>query len=318
MTAPDAPRDGAPDAGAPDAGAPDADDLRHPERALAADHAVGLLDGAERAAFEAHLAGCAECRAEARAYAETAALLARALPRAEPPPALRARILAEARRPRLVPDAPPAADAAPVRAAPAGVVPFARPARARGGRLPWLAAAASLVLAAGLGAGWARERDARQALERQASAAGADSARWRAERTALLAQVAERDSAVGALGALVDALGEPDVRVARLTRTGEPEAMRLTWNRRRGLVAVVGTGLAVPQPGRVYQLWGIRRGARPQSLGLFRPGRDGTVRAVLRVPPAAAMDLAAVTVEPEGGSPQPTETPRMAGAIAAE
>ncbi len=103
-----------------------------------------------------------------------------------------------------------------------------------------------------------------------------------------------------------------------LSVTGAPEAMRLSWNRRRGLVVVTAAQLDAPAPGRVYQLWGIARGRQPQSLGVFTPGRDGSVRAVLRVPAGAAMDVAAVTVEPAGGSAQPTESPRMVGAIGAE
>jgi anti-sigma-K factor RskA len=314
-----------------------AEDPRHPERALAADHALGLLEGAERDAFEAHLAGCAECREEARAYAETTALLAAALPPAAPPPGLRARILAEARRPQLVrevvrDDAPPAS--APAgrrdllgvdRPDPASAVRIVPPRRAagRGGLAPWLAAAASLALAVGLGAGWARERAGRQRLVADEAARAAEQVeRLRAQLGGQLAartrQLAERDSAITALNTLVAGLAEPGVRVARLTATGEPEAMRLSWNRRRGIVVVTAAQLAAPEPGRVYQLWGIARGRQPQSLGVFSPGRDGTVRAVLEVPQGAAMDVAAVTVEPAGGSAQPTESPRMVGTIGAE
>jgi anti-sigma-K factor RskA len=349
---PDDPRDDFRDAD--DLGA---DDARHPERALAADHAFGLLDDDdERLAYERHLAGCAACRAEVDAYAETAALLAAALPAAEPPPGLRARVLAEARAagarggmsadatsfapgdasgdapdarvnagasgPRLVrDDAPGRAAARP--AAP----PAARGGGARGARTPWLAAAASLALAAGLGAGWAGERAARRRVElalgtradRPTASARAEydgavdglRGHYQGEIARLRAVLAGRDS-------LVAALAEPGVRTARLTAAGEPEGMRLTWNRRRGLVAVTAAGLAPPGPGRVYQLWGLTRGGRPQSLGVFRPDAGGDVRAVLPVPVDAAMELAAVTVEPAGGSDAPTGAPVMTGEIGAE
>ena len=94
--------------------------------------------------------------------------------------------------------------------------------------------------------------------------------------------------------------------------------MRLTWNRRRGVVVVTASALPAPAAGRTYQLWGIARGGVPQSLGVFRPDADGSVRAVLRVPPAAAMELAAVTDEPAGGSARPTGAPLMTGTIGAE
>src|SRR3954468_13552994 len=71
-------------------------------RNLASELALGIADGAERAAALEHLAGCAECR---RAVAElsevTDELLLRA-PEREPPPGFESRVLAQ-----LVP-APPA------------------------------------------------------------------------------------------------------------------------------------------------------------------------------------------------------------------
>jgi anti-sigma-K factor RskA len=335
VSAPDAPLGAAPAEGA--------DDPRHPELALAPDHALGLLEPAERAAYEAHLAGCAECRAETSAYGETMALLARALPAAAPPARLRARILDEARAAgrgapadaaaagavvppaavapaalRVVRADPPAAPAPPDARRP-DAVPL-RPAARGGARLPWLAAAASLALAAGLGAGWAGER-----AERARSVAAAESrlraelaARPAAPDPAVLAQLAARDSAVASLDSLVRALTEDGVQTARLVAAGEPEAMRLVWNRRRGVVVVTAARLAAPDPGRVYQLWGIASGGRPQSLGVFRPGADGALRTVLAVPPGAAMDVAAVTVEPAGGSDAPTGAPVMTGEIGAE
>jgi anti-sigma-K factor RskA len=305
--------------------ADDADDPRHPERALAPDHALGLLDPAERAAYEAHLVGCAECRAELRAYTETTALLADALPPAAPPPHLRARILAEAVAARSAPPSPavpsPAvpSPAVPSPAPPSPAVPSplltstpVTPLR-RPSRTPWLLAAASLLLATALGAGWARERaDRALAVQRAEATAQARVAAVRADANAA------RDSTIAALNTLVAALTEDGVRTARLTATGEPEAMRLTWNRRRGVVVVTAARLAAPAPGRVYQLWGIARGGVPQPLGVFRPGSDGAVRTVLTVPAGAAMDVAAVTVEPEGGSPQPTGPRVMIGTIGAE
>jgi anti-sigma-K factor RskA len=331
VSAPDVPDHLTGDAtgGAPADGA---DDPRHPERALAADHALGLLDPAERVAYEAHLAGCAACRAEVRAYAETAALLADALPPVAPPPGLRARILAEARADaRVDAGAPSGGPSGGPSDGPSGprlvrdAVPTGAPRRAGWSlRAPWLAAAASLALAVGLGAGWARERTARLALARASAEAGASAgARLGSPgdrvvaRDTVRALLAARDSTIAALDSLVTTLTEDDVRTARLTATGDPEAMRLTWNRRRGVVVVTAARLASPDSGRVYQLWGIARGGAPQSLGVFRPS-GGALRVVLPVPPGAAMDVAAVTVEPAGGSVRPSGPPVMSGTIGAD
>lgn len=61
--------------------------------ALVGAYAVDALDDLERAAFERHLAECAECREEVASLREAAALIAETTT-AEPPPELRDRVLA--------------------------------------------------------------------------------------------------------------------------------------------------------------------------------------------------------------------------------
>lgn len=70
---------------------------RHEE--LAALHALGLLEGAERSAFESELAGNTDLRALADALAESTAALALAAPSVEPPAGLKDRILAACTEP---------------------------------------------------------------------------------------------------------------------------------------------------------------------------------------------------------------------------
>ena len=112
----------------------------------AAPYALGALSAEERAAFEAHLADCAICRAEVQALREVSGLLAHAAAAATPAPALRERILREARA--------------------------VRPLAARGRSLrPWIAAAASLALAVAAGLGYWRASHARDALTRALAAA---------------------------------------------------------------------------------------------------------------------------------------------------
>ena len=59
---------------------------------------------------------------------------------------------------------------------------------------------------------------------------------------------------------------------------------------------------------RTYQIWVIE-GDQPEPSGLFNPEGE-TVAAVVKKPLEGA-DAVAVTVEPEGGSPQPTTKPMM-------
>lgn len=129
---------------------------------LAAPFALDALEEAERQQFEAHLAQCERCRREVDELRESAGLLGYAAPPAAPPPALRDRVLAEARAVR------------PIQAARA---PRPVPARA-----PWLAAVASVLLLLAAGWGYWQERGQRQALQREYAAVQ----RQLAEREALL------------------------------------------------------------------------------------------------------------------------------------
>jgi anti-sigma-K factor RskA len=70
-------------------------DTLHPLDDLAG-YALGILDGEELRALEAHLETCASCRAEVRSFAETAWAIAETQGR-DAPPRLRAAIIARAR-----------------------------------------------------------------------------------------------------------------------------------------------------------------------------------------------------------------------------
>lgn len=113
-----------------------------------APYVLGALPDAEREQFEAHADGCGQCRAQLTEHALAAEALAGDIPRVEPPPGLRDRIMAQVRaEAELLRAAGPRADLpAPTR-------------RLRGRlRLPawsapgWAAAAAMLLTAVG-GAG---------------------------------------------------------------------------------------------------------------------------------------------------------------------
>jgi len=69
-------------------------------------------------------------------------------------------------------------------------------------------------------------------------------------------------------------------------------------------------GLAPLTEGRTYQVWTIRNGL-PQGVALFNAPGDGAAR-VAFAQPLERGDLVAVTVEPAGGSQQPTTDPLFA------
>jgi putative transcriptional regulator len=62
---------------------------------------LGDVADGERETLEAHVAGCAECSRDLMQAADAFAAFALALPAEAPPPSLRARVLDDARRPRL-------------------------------------------------------------------------------------------------------------------------------------------------------------------------------------------------------------------------
>ena len=72
---------------------------------------------------------------------------------------------------------------------------------------------------------------------------------------------------------------------------------------------VVGDGLRpLDATANTYQLWAIDSGGTAKSIGLMEASADGHVIAVVPFDPATAGTLA-VTIEPAGGSGQPTSSP---------
>jgi anti-sigma-K factor RskA len=243
----------------------------------AAAYALGALDVGERSAFETHLDSCADCRAEVVAYEEVSGLLAYASPAARPTnsSALRARIVNTA------------ASVRPVTAA-----------RSRSGAgMAWFAAAAALVIATISGNAYRRERSVTDRLND--------------ELTAVRADIASRDSTLAAF------LG-PEVHVVSLSAPERKPSMRVFWNHTRNVFVVTAFDLPPVPAGKTYQLWAMQKGKAPMSMGTFTTDESGRATAVLAVGStvtgAGFIDDCALTVEPAGGSPQPTEAPRMIGA----
>lgn len=102
-----------------------------------------------------------------------------------------------------------------------------------------------------------------------------------------------------------------------LSPPGMEPALRIFWNHDRDVFVVTVLGLPPTPKSRTYQLWALAEGRDPVSMGTFAvgPGR----RPVLLLPVSREVNAlgliqrCALTEEPEGGSPQPTETPRMLG-----
>ncbi|MFJ5778315.1 anti-sigma factor domain-containing protein [Streptomyces sp. NPDC093094] len=243
---------------------------------LAAPYALDALDPQERRRFERHLEGCDRCIAEVRALSEDAVRLAWSTA-AAPPAALRDRVLTAVRA-----TAQEAAGPAPERGRRLpdhvwGTAP--PPSRVRAPRprpllMPFatVTAAAALVVAA-LFAVQADRTEGQLAAER--------------DRAREIAHV----------------LAAPDVRTAA-SRDPGGRSIGVIASASEGRAVVTLSGYGDPPGDRVHQLWLMRPDARPRSLGLFDP--DTPLVADGLDPSSTSL---AVTVEPGGGSPQPTGQP---------
>jgi anti-sigma-K factor RskA len=109
-----------------------------------------------------------------------------------------------------------------------------------------------------------------------------------------------------------------DSRYARQQQTiadlAAPDARRYAFGTgevltRDGRLYIAMSSLAEPPPGHVYQAWTLPRGATAMApSSTFSPVRGGAT--VIRLPEAAdGVAAVAVSVEPAGGSKQPTTKP---------
>ncbi|HYM22171.1 MAG TPA: anti-sigma factor [Vicinamibacterales bacterium] len=212
---------------------------------------------------------------ELRDLGPVAAALAQSVPQVDPPASLRAAILESARQSRSV---------APVRAG----TPV----------LPWLAAAAMLVVSAGLGLYVRALHQRIDGLEGQL-------------RDALVMLNDSQQRVTVALRASVDAqaplavLTAPDVRQINLAgqKAAPAASARAFWSRSRGVVFTA-ANLPVLPAGRIYQLWFIA-GKTPVSAGLLTvPNAQGSLTTTIATPADLPNpDALAVSIEPTGGSP---------------
>ena len=237
-------------------------------------YAANALPVDERVDFERHLRMCEACGSEVRELQATTALLAVAVA-APPPPALRARVMAEIGRvrqlgPELLPgtrDSNPDQGPAPIR-----LVRWTRRAVAVG-------IAALVLAAAGLGVVTFQQRE----------------------------ELRQQDATVASALALSDLLTAPDVKVNSVT-SGDTVGTVVASSERDEAV-FLSSGLPAVPADRTYQLWVIGADG-PESAGLLTLGDQGSTSPALAADTSGAQSLA-VTVEPAGGSEQPTTDPLL-------
>ncbi len=238
---------------------------------LAAPYALDALDPGERDAFEAHLQSCPDCRAEVDELREAAVGLSEGL-ELEPPVDLRRRVLQHV-----------GAEAASTGGAPGG-------------------------------ARRAEQLSARTSSQRRRDRAGTPGGRpghrwWLAAAAAVVV-------GAGAWGA-AELLGQDDP-ATRIVQAQDAKPYQAQTP--QGALTVIASAdedaavlrmpaeMTPPPQGQVYQAWYVGADGSVRSAGLLTPESLEEREAVLQgtLAGAAAVGL---TVEPEGGSDQPTSEP---------
>ncbi|SEF16241.1 anti-sigma factor [Jiangella alba] len=252
---------------------------------LAAPYALHALPPDEVSRFEEHLEQCADCRVEVDELRETAARLGVAAA-VTPPPRMRDEVLARIAEVRPLP-----------------------PRVASG--------SAGAGLESGAGAGSGPDSAA-------GSAAGRALRRWWPRVATGLAAAAvaaivvlgirlndvqsdlDRSQQIGAQ--MRQLVGAEDMEMVRV---GEGDTSGTVLLARSLDVAVfIGDGMAPAPAGHTYQLWFMHEDGGVVSAGVLGNPPDGHV-GPFTARGLAGADRLGITVEPDGGSPQPTTDPVM-------
>jgi anti-sigma-K factor RskA len=250
-------------------------------------YALGALDPAERAALEAHLAtGCQDCAKSIEESRWLVSQLAYMAPEAAPSDMLKGRLMQTVRA-----EAQAAKPSTPSR---------------RGVPL-WMWAGIAALLLFSVYSTWNAER-----LRDEIQTANQRVAAILQERRELDAQLqlAKRAATI---------VTDPaSVKIALASRDPQMPALEAKWHSQLGIVL---TGQKIPSPSgnRVLQLWLIPKapGRKPIPSLTLRPDPAGRFVLLVANPPElmAATRALAISEEPEGGSAQPSTSPRWVGGI---
>jgi anti-sigma-K factor RskA len=253
---------------------------------------LGVLDGNDKAELEAHLAGCAECRAKLDEARGRLALLALAAPESAPPDAARARILESFRE-----HGPKRREEAPAVATPRG---HSRPVWA------WVWAAACLLLL--VAAAWLARENGRLSKE---------VAELETTQTQLQASSQDLKAAAARAQAVLDVLtGTQTVQVDLAPEAAHPVPHgKAFYNRDRGLLFYTTNLNSLPSD-RTYELWLIPTEGAPVKVGLFNSDAQGNGQLILpTLPQGLTAKAFAVTNEPAGGVTAPTGPILLVGPV---
>jgi anti-sigma-K factor RskA len=258
-------------------------------------YVIGALD--EKTAHDVEVSldsATPEQRMVIASWRNVAALLPQALPLQTPPDYIKERLLnriaEETLQPPIeIPIEESASDKAPEQAQ-GNVLPFVQPRRGESRTARWLLIAATVLLAFGVGYLFKRDADLAQELD---------------------ARTHERDDLSKELAGWrrqVDDIVSPRTRVITMVGDETPQAnAKIFWDTKARQWTVYIFDLPAPPSDKQYQLWYVTKGAKI-SAAVFGADSPGKTVLNLTLPPETLTGIAAtaVTLEPRGGSPQPT------------
>ena len=264
-------------------------------KALAPLYVIGALD--EKTAHDVEAALQSATPEQQRVFArwsDVAALLPQALPLQTPPDYLRERLLDRiAEETRQTPIEIAVEESTLKELAERDekkVLPFVQPRRAESRTARWLLIAATALLA--FTSAYLFTQRARLARERD------DLSR---ERNSLTEELAAR-------GRQIDDIVSPRTKVIAMVGEETPQAnAKVLWDTEALQWVIYIFDLPAPPSDKDYQLWYVTKNAKI-SAAVFRTDEQGRTVLKLTLPSDALAGLAAtaVTLEPRGGSPQPT------------
>jgi len=262
---------------------------------IAALYALGALSQHEAQSFENHLReGCAPCQDELNEFELVAGTIGLGSAEATPPAYIRDILKSRIEK---EPQTSPALVRFPEQVKPISEQPAQPRLTFAQSFIPWAVAATVALLAIVSFLAWQDERQRAMSARQQLAALQSESAelRTQADRQAVKAQEIEQINAVLTAG---------NAEVIPL-KVDPAYSAKIYWDREknRWLVAV---DLPKPPEGKGYQLWFVTPEAKI-SAGMIKTDETGHGFNIVTIPPAIGpVAFAAITIEPEAGSEQPT------------
>ncbi|MCC7124907.1 MAG: anti-sigma factor [Acidobacteria bacterium] len=256
-------------------------------------YVLNVLDPVERETLELHLRDCVECQAHLAADRQTADVLGRVVAQVRPRAELKTRVM------RVTGTA--ASVSVPTSEAQSGTSAVGPLPRRPAMPATWLALAATSLIAIGSSIGLMRARNEVAELR-------SDLATWQARVADAEGRAARATTEITTQRQAIALLTSSDLVQATLSGvppTGAARA-RAFVSRAQNTIIMSAQDLPAPPPGQAYQLW-VVAGGQAISAGTFTTDADGRGQIIGSIPALpAAPGAIAVTLEREGGVPQPT------------